>query len=110
MRKGGHNDEVWHSTRRWRADSDPDGDFGLILPERIGPKLDELKRLMEQAGRDFSTLELTVLADPPRLNEKEIRTYQAAGVNVLYMLPISNDHQAVIREMRKFATTMQVVG
>jgi hypothetical protein len=47
---------------------------------------------------------------PPRLNEKEIRTYQAAGVNVLYMLPISNDHQAVIREMRKFATTMQAVG
>lgn len=47
---------------------------------------------------------------PPRLNEKELRTYQAAGVNVLYMLPISNDHQAVIREMRKFATTMQAVG
>lgn len=47
---------------------------------------------------------------PPRLNEKELRTYQAAGVNVLYMLPISNDHQVVIREMRKFATTMQAVG
>lgn len=81
--------------------------IGLIPPERIGPKLDELKQLMEQTGRDFSKLELTALADPPRLNEKEIRVYQAAGVNVLYMLPISNDHQAVIREMRKFAATMR---
>ena len=44
-----------------------------------------------------------------RLNEKEIRTYQAARVNVLYMLPIGNDYQAVIREMHKFATTMQAV-
>jgi alkanesulfonate monooxygenase SsuD/methylene tetrahydromethanopterin reductase-like flavin-dependent oxidoreductase (luciferase family) len=35
--------------------------IGLIPLERINPKIDELKRLMEQAGRDFSTLELTTL-------------------------------------------------
>jgi hypothetical protein len=49
----------------------------LIPPERIRLKLDELKQLMDQAGRDFSTLELTALADPPRLNEKEVRVYQS---------------------------------
>jgi hypothetical protein len=43
---------------------------------------------------------------PPRPNEKEIRNYQAARVNVLYRLSIGNDYQAAIREMRKFATTM----
>ena len=75
----------------------------MIPPERIGPKLDELKQFIDQAGRDFSKLELTALADHPHLNEKEVRVYQAAGVNVLYRLPISNDYQAVIREMRKFA-------
>jgi hypothetical protein len=82
----------------------------LILPERIGPKLDELKRLMDQTGRDFSTLELSALADPNRLSEKEISAYRATGVNVLYMLPVSNDHQAVIREMRKFVQKMKTVG
>ena len=84
--------------------------IGLILPERIGPKLDELKRLMDQAGRDFSTLELSALADPGRLSEKEIQAYQAVGVHVLYMLPISRDHQAVIGEMQKFAQKMKVVS
>ena len=43
-------------------ESDDGGHVGLIPPERIIPKLDELKRLMDQAGRDFSTLELTSLA------------------------------------------------
>jgi probable F420-dependent oxidoreductase len=83
--------------------------IGLILPERIGPKLDELKRLMEQTGRDFFKLELTALADPTRLSEQEVRAYQTAGVHVLYMLPISNDHQAVIRQMRTFASTMRAI-
>lgn len=84
--------------------------IGLILPERIGPKLDELKRLIDQAGRDFSTLELSALADPGRLNEKEIQAYKTAGVHVLYMLPISSDHQAVIGEMQKFAQKMKTIG
>ena len=84
--------------------------IGLILPERIGPKLDELKRLMDQAGRNFSTLELSALADPNRLSEKEIHAYHAAGVHVLYMLPLSRDHQAVIGEMQKFAQKMKTVG
>lgn len=84
--------------------------IGLILPERIGPKLDELKRLMDQAGRDFSALELSALADPNRLSEQEIHAYRAGGVHVLYMLPLSRDHQAVIGEMQKFAHKMKTVG
>jgi len=84
--------------------------IGLILPERIPPRIEQLKRMMDQAGRDFSTLELSALADPNRLNEAEIRAYQVAGVHVLYMLPLSSDHRAVISEMRKFAQKMKAVG
>ena len=81
--------------------------IGLVLPERIPQKLQELKQLMEKAGRDFSKLELTALADPNRLKESEIRTYHTAGVHVLYMLPLSSDHRAVINDMRSFAQKMQ---
>ena len=81
--------------------------IGLVLPERIPQKLQELQRLMEKAGRDFSGLELTALADPNRLKESEIRAYHTAGVHVLYMLPLSSDHRAVIDGMRSFAQKMK---
>jgi len=81
--------------------------IGLVLPERIPQKLQELKQLMEKAGRDFSKLELTALADPNRLKENEIRAYHASGVHVLYMLPLSSDHRAVINDMRSFAQKMK---
>jgi len=66
--------------------------FGLIPPEQVDPKLNKLKPFMDQAGRDFSTLELSALATPPRLNEKEDCVYPAAGVNMLSMLFSSNDY------------------
>ena len=81
--------------------------IGLILPERIGPKLDQLKRLMEQAGRDFSELELTALAAAGRTSSAEIRAYDNAGVQVLYMLPLSHDVKTLLGEMRDFARQMK---
>src|SRR5215510_12400410 len=81
--------------------------IGLILPERIGPKLDQLKRLMEQAGRDFSKLELTALAASGRTSPAEIRAYGNAGVQVLYMLPVSRDVKTLLGEMRDFARQMK---
>ncbi len=81
--------------------------IGLVLPERIPQKLQELKQLMEKAGRDFAKLELTALADPNRLNESEIRAYHTLGVHVLYMLPLSSDHRAVINDMCSFAQKMK---
>ena len=81
--------------------------IGLILPERIGPKLDQLKRKMEQAGRDFSELELTALAAAGRTSAAEIRAYRDAGVHVLYMLPLSRDPESLIKEMQDFARQMK---
>jgi len=63
---------------------------------------------MEQAGRDFSELDLTALAASGRTSPAEIRAYRDAGVHVLYMLPLSRDVKTLLDEMRAFARQMKV--
>ena len=79
---------------------------GLVLPERIPGLLDRIRALMEEAGRDFSELEITALAASDRTRAHEIDAYRTAGVDVLYMLPLSDDAEAVIEEMHGFAERM----
>lgn len=79
---------------------------GLVLPERIPGLLDRIRALMDEAGRDFSELEITALAASDRTRAHEIDAYRAAGVDVLYMLPLSDDAEAVIDEMHGFADRM----
>ena len=79
---------------------------GLVLPERIPGLLDRIRALMDEAGRDFSELEITSLAASDRTRAHEIDAYRAAGVDVLYMLPLSDDAEAVIDEMHGFADRM----
>ena len=79
---------------------------GLVLPERIPGLLDRIRDLMDEAGRDFSELEITALATSDRTRAHEIDAYRAAGVDVLYMLPLSDDAEAVIDEMHGFADRM----
>ena len=76
---------------------------GLVLPERIPGLLDRIRVVMDEAGRDFSELEITALAASDRTRAHEIDAYRAAGVDVLYMLPLSDDAEAVIGEMHGFA-------
>ena len=79
---------------------------GLVLPERISGLLDRIRALMDEAGRDFSELEITALAASDRTRAHEIDAYRAAGVDVLYMLPLSDAAEAVIDEMHGFADRM----
>ena len=79
---------------------------GLVLPERIPGLLNRIRALMDEAGRDFSELEITALAASDRTRAHEIDAYRAAGVDVLYMLPLSDDAEAVIDEMHGFADRM----
>ena len=83
---------------------------GLVLPERIPGLLDRIRALMEEAGRDFSELEITALAASDRTRAHEIDAYRAAGVDVLYMLPLSDDAEAVIDEMHGFADRMRLAA
>jgi probable F420-dependent oxidoreductase len=77
--------------------------IGLLTFEQMRPFLEKLKGLMEQAGRDYSKLELTALTDPRRLSPEVIRTYRDLGIRVLYMLPLSRDTRALLNQMRDFA-------
>jgi len=79
---------------------------GLVLPERIPGLLDRIRALMDEAGRDFSELEITALAASDRTRAHEIDAYRAAGVDILYMLPLNDDAEAVIDEMHGFAERM----
>ena len=81
---------------------------GLVLPERIPGLLDQIKDLMEEAGRDFNELEITALAVSNRAGDKEIGEYRAAGVDVLYMLPLSNDTNAAFTF--KWPTSWRIVA
>lgn len=79
---------------------------GLVLPERIPGLLARIRGLMDEAGRDFSELEITALAASDRTRAHEIDAYRTAGVDVLYMLPLSDAAEAVIEEMHGFAERM----
>ena len=83
--------------------------IGLITPEQIRPRLEQLKGLMEQAGRDFTKLELTALVDPRRLLPEEIHAYHDLGVSVLYLLPLSRDTGALLNQMQAFAQKMREI-
>lgn len=80
---------------------------GLVLPERIPGLLDQIRTLMDEAGRGFSELEITALAASNRTRAREIDAYRDAGVDVLYMLPLSDDGDTVIDEMHGFADRMR---
>jgi len=77
--------------------------FGLITPEQIRPRLDRLKALMDEVGRDYSDLEITGLVDYERLTPAIARQYRELGVDVLYILPISLDTGPVLQQMRDYA-------
>ncbi len=77
--------------------------IGLLTFAQLRPLHDKLKQLMEQAGRDFNSLELTALTDPNRLSPQDIRTYRDFGVKVLFMLPLSRNTTELLGQMRVFA-------
>ena len=74
--------------------------FCNVFPQ----KLQELKLLMKKLGEIFPNWKMTALF-PIRTDSKRARSRasSAAGVHVLYMLPLSSDHRAVINDMRSFA-------
>ncbi len=77
--------------------------IALLTMEQIRSFMDQLRRLMEEAGRDFSELELTAMGDPSRLDPETIRAYRDLGVKVLYTVPLSRDREGLRGEVKAFA-------
>ena len=72
--------------------------------------LEQLKRLMDEAGRNYDDLELTAMTDPTRTTPDDIKTYRDLGVKVLYTVPLSRDPDSIAQEVRSFAKQVQDVG
>ena len=71
--------------------------------EQIASMLDQLKRLSEEAGREYESLELTAMQDT-------IQRYRDFGVKTLFTVPLSRDPDGIVREVREFATRVQDVS
>ncbi len=86
--------------------------IALLTMEQIRGFLDKLKAMMEQAGRDFSQLELTALGDFSRLTPEAIRDYAKFGITTLYMLPpkLAGDLKVLVDAMGQFARLVRDVG
>ncbi len=60
-----------------------------LAPERLAQEVDKLKRLCAEAGRDFSSLEITILGQAAANAEqarKEVEQYRAAGASRMLFL------------------------
>ena len=72
--------------------------------------LDQLKRLMDEAGRDYAALELIAMSDPTRLTDESIKCYRDFGVKTLFTVPLSRDPQGILSEVREFGQRMKDAG
>jgi hypothetical protein len=81
-----------------------DGWFpAFISPEDFGTKIEELKRLCTQHGRDFSELTLCAFpADRSFFSIEGIRTYRQHGASILLAPLGSPDVKTYIEQMQAF--------
>lgn len=84
-----------------------DGWQPVAIPlQKIQEKVEQLRGMMEEAGRDLSELEITTLttADVPLA---DARAYKDAGMQEASMLTTTGNPQALFAQMGRFAETMQ---
>lgn len=80
----------------------------LPLP-KIQQKMEQLRTLMTEAGRDFNRLEITTLAGA-NIAPEEVRAYQTAGIQELYMLTTTDQPQELLAQMQQFAKGVRAAG
>lgn len=77
--------------------------IGPLAAADIKPKLDTLRQLTQEAGRDFSELALTVLVDGSTLSAADIKAYNDIGIHSLYTLAAVPGPEAMLAQVREFA-------
>lgn len=99
---GGNSLPALRRVARWG-----DGWQPVAIPLSVmQKKMEKLQGLMEEQGRDFSSLEITTLAGAD-VSVAEARAYQAAGIQDVSMLTTTDQSQELFRQMRRFADTMR---
>lgn len=81
--------------------------IGPVDIEDVRPRFDELRGLMEAAGRTYDELEITWMVDTTRTDAAAIRAYRDLGVHGLYVTAASADPDEVCAIMREFPKKVQ---
>lgn len=81
--------------------------IGPVDIEDVRPRFDELRGLMEAAGRKYDELEITWMVDTTRTDAAAIRAYRDLGVHGLYVTSASADPDEVCAIMRDFPKKVQ---
>ena len=81
--------------------------IGPVDIEDVRPRFDELRGLMEAAGRKYDELEITWMVDTTRTDAAAIRAYRDLGVHGLYVTAASADPDEVCAIMRDFPKKVQ---
>jgi alkanesulfonate monooxygenase SsuD/methylene tetrahydromethanopterin reductase-like flavin-dependent oxidoreductase (luciferase family) len=81
--------------------------IGPVDIEDVRPRFDELKGLMDAAGRNYADLEITWMVDNSRTDAAAIRAYRDLGVHGLYVTAASADPNEVCAIMREFPKKVQ---
>ena len=78
-----------------------------LKPDAIAEKLEQLRALMAEAGRDFSALEISSMVGANATN-KAADVFENMGVNVLYGLVSATDEETpkLFAEIKQYAETM----
>lgn len=84
--------------------------IALLTTEQIRSLYERLRGAMDKAGRDFSKLEFTAMADMSRLSPGAIESYRKFNVSTLYMLPMGGTLSEFIKGMERFARMMREAG
>ena len=82
-----------------------------ITPDVMQQKMDQLKGLMDEAGRDWSELEITAMA-PASARPELAQVFEKMEVNVLYGLVSATDTETpkLFSEIKQFAAAMSGRG
>jgi len=81
--------------------------IGPVDIEDVRPRFDELRGLMEAAGRTYDELEITWMVDTTRTDAAAIRAYRDLGVHGLYVTAATADPDEVCAIMREFPKKVQ---
>lgn len=84
--------------------------IGPLARAEIGSKLDTLKRLMDEAGRDYSELEITALIDGSNAREADIKGYADMGIDCLFTMAAATDPEVTKTHIDEFAKMVQDVS
>ncbi len=81
--------------------------IGLLTDTQRREMLDHLRRMMDEAGRDYDALELSAITDPVRFDAAAARRLRDDGVGMVFTAPLGREPDRIEAQVRDFADMMR---